>query len=181
MGPYSAQALGLIALLGVFTCAVSGQETGWHYSPLPGEGDRASMGCARGSTEQDYSCLVVRCEDDFSVGVHLHASRAGGVAGPWEITLDKETRQLDVLGDQGPYGGKVSDADGWLLDGLRHGGSVYLRHTSDDEAPFAFIDLTGSYQSISEALYWCAPRVAPNEHNDGRSVDPGQKMETDNE
>ena len=40
------------------------QEAGWNYSPYPGEGDRAAMGCTGGSTPAKHVCLVVRCEDD---------------------------------------------------------------------------------------------------------------------
>ena len=60
---------------------VFAQEAGWHYSPLAGEGDRAALGCAAGATASSFTCLAVRCEDDFTVGLHIHTSRPGGDAG----------------------------------------------------------------------------------------------------
>lgn len=86
------------------------------------------------------------------------------------MTLDRETRVLDAVADGSPYGNRIEDPDGWLLDGLRHGTFVYLRHAEDTDAPFAFIDLTGSFRAITEALYWCAPRVGRDEQNGASSV-----------
>ena len=48
---------------------------------------------------------------------------------------------------------------GGLLDGLRHGTFVYLRHEDDADGAFAHISLAGSFRAIEEALQWCAPRV----------------------
>src|SRR5690606_26951216 len=81
------------------------QEAGWHYSPLPGEGDRAALGCAYGANAQSYSCLAVRCEDDLSVGLHIHTSRADGDAGQWVLEFDKEGERLPVtaVADGSPY------------------------------------------------------------------------------
>lgn len=155
MGPYRAAAL---TLLLATTSPALAQQPGWSWSPLPGEGDRASLGCARDSTAEDFTCLAVRCEDDFSTGVHIHASRPQGVDGSWEMTLDRETRNL-VAEPAPPYGGRLLDPDGWLLDGLRHGTFVYLRHEDDVSAGFAYIDLGGSFRAIEEALLWCAPRL----------------------
>ena len=148
-----------MALPLLLVAPASAQQAGWHYSSLPGEGDRASMGCARDASEDDFTCLVVRCEDDFSIGLHIHSSRMDGVAGQWEMTLDRETRTLLAEAGSSPYGAVLDDADGWLLDGLRHGSFVYLRHTQDTEAEYDFIDLSGSFHSIAEALFWCAPPV----------------------
>jgi len=170
MGPHSTPALILLVLLG--TTPVAGIEAGWHYSPLPGEGDRASMGCARGATTDHHACLVVRCEDDFTTGLHVHTSRPGGAAGRWEMTLDREARVLETMAGTTPYGARLADPDGWLLDGLRHGTFVYLRHVNDKEDAFDFIDLGGSYRSIAEALYWCAPRVKADEQSDTTGVMP---------
>lgn len=156
MGSHRTAALTTLAL--ILAVPAQGQEPGWHYSPLPGEGDRASLGCANGSSPENFTCLAVRCEDDFSTGIHVYASRPAGAAGRWELTLDRETRHLSVASAQ-PYGGRFEDADGWLLDGLRQGTFVYLRHENDAEGAFGHIDLGGSYRAIEEALKWCAPRV----------------------
>lgn len=171
MGPHRTAALIASALL-LSGTPVAGQQVGWHYSPLPGEGDRASMGCARGSDAETFTCLVVRCEDDFTTGIHLYTSRPQGGLGAWEITLDRETRQVEVLPDPAPYHGRIDDADGWLLDGLRHGTFAYLRHTRDTGGGFAYIDLTGSFRAIEEALYWCVPRIPPAERNGDPDVGP---------
>lgn len=138
------------------------QSPGWHYSPLPGEGDRASLGCARGSTAEEFTCLAVRCEDDFSIGVHVHASRAG-MDGRWEMTLDREARVLTEMAGPSPYRARLSDDEGWLLDRLRQGTFVYLRPAGDDDTGSAYIDLTGSFRAIEEALFWCAPRLGQDE------------------
>lgn len=187
MGPH--RAAGLIVFM-VLSQPVFAQAPGWQYSPLPGEGDRAAMGCARDSTAQTFTCLVVRCEDDFSTGVHVHSSRFGGDAGIWNMTLDREDRSFTATNSGSPYGARITHDADLLLDRLRHGTFVYLRHSGDEHAPFAFIDLTGSMNTIAQALYWCAPRVPPSEqnsvsdvdHDQGRDFDQGpSKMEKHNE
>ncbi len=169
MGPDRAKAL--ILALALWAPPVLAQNPGWHYSPLPGEGDRASLGCARGSTEEDFTCLAVRCEDDFSIGIHIHASRVSA-GGRWAMTLDREDRVIAAMAGASPYGAKLIDDDGWLLERLRQGTFVYLRPADDEGAGFAYIDLAGSFHAIEEALYWCAPRVPAAEQNS----DPGVKV-----
>ena len=169
MGPYRAAALSFLLL----APPSMAQSPGWQYSPLPGEGDRATLGCARDSTETDYACLAVRCEDDYSVGVHVHTSRHPDDLGSWDMTLDRENRRLVAEPAEAPYGGRFIEEAEWLLQGLRHGSFVYLRHAEDEGGPFRFIDLSGSLYAINAALAWCAPRVPPaTEPNDASGVDP---------
>lgn len=152
-------AAGTIALW-LFGFAAAAQEAGWHYSPLPREGDRAALGCARDSTARDFACLAVRCEDDFSTGVHIYASRAAGTAGVWEMTIDRENARPLAVADGAPYGGRFAEDEAWLLERLQQGTFVYLRHGDDADAPARFIDLTGSLRAIHLALAYCAPRLA---------------------
>lgn len=166
------RATALIATLALMAQPAWAQAPGWHYSPLPGEGDRASMGCARASGPKSFTCLVVRCEDDYSVGVHVHSSRSEGDVGSWSMTLDREDRVIAAVPDAAPYGALLRDEDGWLLDGLRHGTFLYLRHGDDSADGFAYIDLAGSFRAIQEALYWCAPRVGAGEQNEPPGVEP---------
>ncbi|PXA98441.1 hypothetical protein DMC47_08400 [Nostoc sp. 3335mG] len=157
------------------------QMPGWQFSPLPGEGDRAAMGCDRDATSSAHTCLVVRCEDDFTTGLHLYSSRFGGPAGRWTMTLDREDRAFLAEPDASPYRARIIEDADWLLDRLRYGTFVYLRHEADAHAPFAFIDLSGSMTAIAEALYWCAPRVPESEQNlsPGVDRDPSKKENSD--
>ena len=179
MGPYRAKALALIvAALSLPALAV---EPGWHISPLPGEGDRASLGCAKDTTDTDFACLAVRCEDDYSTGVHVYSSRLDGDAGRWTMTLDREDGAFTTTADPSPYGARLDDPDGVLLDRIRHGTFIYLRHADDTHAPFRFISLAGSMSAVAEALYFCAPRVTPAEQNGVPGVDPDNQTENRHE
>ncbi|KKB08078.1 hypothetical protein [Devosia chinhatensis] len=162
MGSHRAAAL-IAALL--LAPPASAQTPGWHYSPLPGEGDRASLGCDRAAEPGRFTCLAVRCEDDFTPGIHIHSTRAMGVAGRWQMTLDREDRSFDTIEAPSPYGARLLDPDGGLFERLQQGTFVYLRHEDDPEAGFAYIDLKGSFKAIGEALYWCAPRSPAAERN----------------
>ena len=142
-----------------FAAPVSAQSPGWRYSPLPGEGDRASMGCDREASADAFTCIAVRCEADYGTGVHVHSMREGGDAGAWEITIDRETRILAAAPSDAPYGARFFEDGEWLLDRIRHGGFAIMRHVEDEDAPFAFIDLTGSFYAINAALAYCAPRL----------------------
>ena len=155
-------ALALCALLAVSAPAPA-QEAGWHYSPLAGEGDRAALGCTYGSTPERFACLAVRCEDDFSVGVHIHTSRAGGDKGRWDLEFDKEGRHFPVtaVADGTPYGARIEGDVVPLLEQLKNAGLVYL--DPQDGSPIdRAISLSGSLTAINQALFFCAPKT-PND------------------
>ena len=164
MGSHPAQALTL-ALVLLATPAYA-QRAGWHYSPLPGEGDRAALGCALNSTPDRFACIAVRCEDDFSTGVHIHTSRSKGDAGRWAITVDKETRSFDAEPAE-PYGARLVGDFSWVLDNLVHGAVAYLEPEDGSDIPANHIALDGSLYAISAALAFCAPRVPVEPNGDG--------------
>lgn len=163
MGPYRTQRV-LIAILALTAHAVA-QQAGWHYSPLAGEGDRAALGCALNSTPQTFACVAVRCEDDFTIGVHIHTSRPQGDAGKWAITVDKETRMFTAE-VSAPYGARLKGDFSWVLYNLTHGAVAYLEPGDGSAMPANHIALDGSLYAISAALAYCAPRIpAPGEPN----------------
>ncbi len=155
-------------LLALLCAPAAAQEAGWHYSPLSGEGDRATLGCALGSTPDAYACIAVRCEDDYSTGVHIHTSRPEGDAGRWAITIDKETRSFDAVAAE-PYGARLVGDYSWVLDNLAHGAVAYLEPEDGSGMPANHIALDGSFYAINAALAFCAPRV-PVEPKAGTGV-----------
>ena len=148
----------LLPLLLLLAAPAAAQEAGWHYSPLPGEGDRAALGCALGSTPQTYACLAIRCEDDFSAGVHIHTSRPTGDVGDWAIAVDKETRSFTAEAAE-PYGARLIGDFSWVLHNLSHGAVAYLAPADGSPMPANHIPLDGSLYAINAALAFCAPRV----------------------
>lgn len=157
-------ALRLVGALATLTSPALSQEAGWHYSPLEGEGDRAALGCAAGSTPDEFVCLAVRCEDDFGVGLHLYTSRPGGDAGRWRIDIDKEGgHEVDAKPDGSPYHARIEGDVAPLLEALKNGGVAYLDPKAGAELPRNGISLGGSLYVINQALYFCAPRVPPVE------------------
>ena len=152
-----AAALALIAL----ALPAAAEEPGWHYSPLPGEGDRAAMGCGHGADAETFTCLVVRCEDDYAVGLHIHTSRPGGDAGRWVIDTDKDSFPVDAVASTAPYGARVDGDIDALLDGLRQGAVAYVEPQDGEAVSRNQISLAGSLYTINQALFFCAPRVVP--------------------
>lgn len=150
----------ILVLAMAVTVPALAQEAGWHYSPLSGEGDRAALGCSANSTPVDFSCIAVRCEDDHSVALHIHTSRAGGDDGSWTLQFDREfAMPIEAEATDGPYGARVVGDVAPLVDLLRVSGLVYLDRP--DNAPIARqIPLTGSLNAINRALFFCAPRAA---------------------
>lgn len=159
MGPHSAFAV--IALSLTFSLPAVAQEAGWHYSPLPGEGDRASLGCAPESTRESFACVAVRCEDDYSTGIHIHTSRPEGDVGEWLLTIDRENRTVETVPSDAPYGAQIVNETEWLLERLKQGTFVYLQPKTGTQPPTNPVSLAGSLYAINSALAWCAPRVPP--------------------
>ncbi len=155
-------------MLALLTLPATAQEAGWHYSPLPGEGDRATLGCAIGSTPDAYACIAVRCEDDYTTGIHIHTSRPEADAGRWAITIDKETRSFDAQAAE-PYGARLVGDYSWVLDNLANGAVAYLEPETGSGMPANHIALDGSLYAINAALAFCAPRV-PVEPKTGPGV-----------
>jgi hypothetical protein len=145
-------------LWAAFALPGAAQQPGWSYSPLPGEGDRAAMGCGLESGPEAFTCVAVRCEDDFSTGVHIHTSRPQGSAGRWAITVDKETRSFDAEAAE-PYGARLVGDFSWVLHNLTHGAVAYLEPEDGSPMPDNHIALDGSLYAINRALAYCAPRV----------------------
>ncbi len=173
-----AAAIAVLAL----TLPAGAQEEGWQYSPIAGEGDRAALGCAYKSTPERFTCIAVRCEDDFSVAVHLHTSRPGGDAGRWRLTIDRESPiDMDAKADGTPYHAKVDGDVADIVDALKNGGVAYLDPRAGPELPANGIPLTGSLQAINQALYYCAARVpsgdevTPVDRQDGAGDEPGER------
>ena len=174
MGPHRTKRLSAALFLLTGT-ALSAQEAGWHYSPLPGEGDRAALGCALGSTKTTFACIAVRCEDDFSTGIHIYTSRPQGDAGTWAITIDKQTRSFPALPGQ-TYGARLAGDTAWVLDNLRNGAVAYLEPADGTPVPANHIALDGSLFAIHQALAWCAPRVPASEPMTAPDVEPDKTL-----
>lgn len=152
-------ALCVALFLGAATPALA-QQAGWHYSPLPGEGDRATLGCSYGATPETFTCLAVRCEDDFTVGIHIHTSRPEGDAGAWVLEFDREMQRFPVtaIADGSPYGARIGGDIAPILQNLKDAGLVYLDPAGSPPISRA-ISLSGSLRAINQALYFCAPRT----------------------
>jgi hypothetical protein len=143
-----------------FVQVVTAQEAGWRYSPLPGEGDRATLGCADGSNEQSYSCVAVRCEDDWTTGIYIHTSRTEGDQGDWLLTIDRENRTVSAAPGLAPYGAKIAQEESeWLLERLKEGTFIYLQPKQGTQPEQNPVPLGGSLYAINQALAYCAPRV----------------------
>jgi len=173
----------LAALVGLASPSRA-QEAGWHYSPLPGEGDRAALGCSYRANPQDFTCLAVRCEADYTTGVHIYTSRAGGDAGNWVLAFDEDAERMPVRAqaDTSPYRTRVEGDVTALLDRLKNAGVVYLEPETGPATERA-ISLYGSLYAINRALYFCAPKlsvpsgdeIAPIDRQDGAGNEAGQR------
>jgi hypothetical protein len=164
---YPMQRLAAILLLLSCTVPATAQEAGWHYSPLAGEGDRAALGCSYGAGPQSYTCLAVRCEADFSIGLHVHTSRPGGDSGRWGLEFDKEGVRFEVsaVADGSPYHARIEGDVAPILQQLKDAGLVYL-DPADGPPIDRAISLSGSLYAINQALYFCAPKAPAAEPTD---------------
>ncbi|MFC0013464.1 hypothetical protein [Devosia nitrariae] len=150
----------LMVLMGLAAAQpAAAQQEGWHYSPLPGEGDRAALGCALESDTSSYACVAVRCENDFSVGLYVHTSLGPADLGDWRITVDKEERGFIGEATAAGYGARLTGDTEWLLDGLKQGAAAFLDAGERASLPKNFIPLDGSLYTINRALAYCAPRT----------------------
>lgn len=181
MTPVAAAGLAVVAAVALGSTGGLAQEEGWHYSPLEGEGDRAALGCAFKSTPESFTCIAVRCEDDFSVGVHLHTSRPGGDAGRWRLDVDRETGyEIDAKPDGTPYHAKLAGDVAAVIEALKNGGVAYLDPKGGGALPTNGIPLTGSLYAINQALYFCAPKLVSGDEvtavdgQDGASDEAGE-------
>jgi hypothetical protein len=153
------------AAVAVLALAVpaTAEEAGWHYAPYPGEGDRAAMGCASGSTPEQHACVVVRCEDDRTVAVYLKTSRMAGDLAEWVLQIDDVSRRLATEPADGlPYGARMRESDtetAAVVEALKQGSVAYLEPAGGDGPLVGAIPMSGSLYAINQALYFCAPQT----------------------
>ena len=156
------------ATLLLLPATTAAQEAGWHYSPYPNEGDRAALGCSYGATPERHTCIAVRCEDDFSVGLHLDTTRLGGDAGRWGVAIDDEDFEVTAARvDGSPYGAKVDGDVSGIIEAIKNGVSLFLDPMDGAQVSSSGIGLSGSLYAINQALFFCAPRVDPESEDQG--------------
>jgi hypothetical protein len=152
------------AAIGLVGVAIAGptlaQQSGWHYSPYAGEGDRAALGCAYESTPEIHTCVAVRCEDDFSVALYVDTKRLGGDGGRWRLQIDEATHEVVATPvANSPYGAKVEGDVAAIIDAIKNGVSLYLDPLEGSPLTRNGIGLSGSLYAINQALYFCAPKA----------------------
>jgi len=150
----------LLALATAATTAAA-QESGWHFSPYPGEGDRAALGCSYASTPTNHACIAVRCADDFTITLHIDTTRPTGDAGRWLLSVDEDKSfpVVAVTEAGSPYGARIEGEIAPILDAIRNGNSFFLDSEDGRATPDRGIGLAGSLNAINQALYFCAPRA----------------------
>lgn len=149
----SAVAVGLL-----LAAPAAAQEGGWHYSPFPGEGDRAALGCSAGSTPESHTCLAVRCEDDFSVGLHVETTREGSDAGQWRVQIDDQVMEVTAAAaPDSPYGAKIEGDVAPIIAAIKDGGEGFVEPVNGAETSSRALPLEGSLYAINQALFFCAP------------------------
>jgi hypothetical protein len=149
-----------LALLGLAATPAVAQEPGWHYSPYPGEGDRAALGCAYESTPDIHTCIAVRCEDDFSIALFVDTGRLGGDGGRWRVEIDGFSYEVVASAEErGVYGARIVGDVSEIIAAIKNGGSLYLDPLEGAPPTRNGIGLAGSLHAINQALYFCAPDV----------------------
>lgn len=147
----------LPALVLLLVGPAGAQEGGWHYAPFPGEGDRAALGCSAGSSPDSHTCIAVRCEDDYSIGIYLKTTREGGDTGRWSLVVDKDVLPFTAVATEAPYGAKVEADPAIVLDWIKQGGEAYVDPLDGAGPSSRSIPLGGSMLAINQALFFCAP------------------------
>ena len=144
-------------LILLLAAPAAAQEGGWHYSPFPGEGDRAALGCSAGSAPDSHTCIAVRCEDDYSIGFYIETTREGDDTGRWSLVVDKDVLPFTAVATGAPYGAKMEVDPAVVMDWITHGGEAYLDPLDGADPSSRSIPLSGSMLAINQALFFCAP------------------------
>ena len=135
-----------------------GEDLRWTAAPQPGEGGRAAIGCSIGTNDDRWTCLVVRCEDDGSLGVYYEHSD-GGVTAPFSLAIDGRTFAVTPRqAPQGvPFDTRLEGDSGAIAAALRTGGTVMLTGLVPPLNPgFDTIRLRGSGRAIGAVVAACA-------------------------
>ena len=149
---------GALALALLLAAPAAAQEGGWDYSPFPGEGDRAALGCSAGSTPESHTCIAVRCEDDFSVGLHVETTREGSDAGLWRVQIDDQVKEVTAVAvPNSAYGAKIEGDVAPIIAAIKDGGEGFVEPVDGAETSSRALRLEGSLYAINQALFFCAP------------------------
>ena len=140
------------------------QEAGWSYSPLPGEGDRAALGCDTHADSTTFFCLAVRCEDDGRLGIYAYASEAPHFVGRWRLQVDDTVHPVTGLPQwmSSPYSARIADpGDGFierLVDDLIAGGAALMEFRTQGEYQGVPLTLSGTTRWVGGTRIACEPQ-----------------------
>jgi hypothetical protein len=141
--------LSAIALAAATTAAVA--QDFWQPSPFPGEEDLAVMGCSDSTNEEAWSCLAVRCENDWSLGLYTELTN---LTLEGEFTLVVGEVRFPVSGrmqeQSVPYSNRLDGDVSAIVAAMKAAEAVVIDRPRDPLNPgFDTIPLRGAAEAIS--------------------------------
>lgn len=137
----------------------SANSRGWNASPHPGEAKNPAIGCSIGTNDDDWTCLVVRCEGNGELGLYFDYSD-GGDSKPFSLEIDGEKFPVKSENPANgvPFQNRLVGDVPSIVNGLKVGKQVKL---VDMALPlsrgFDTIPLRGSSRAIGAVEAACAP------------------------
>ena len=129
----------------------------WAAAPHEGESTRAAIGCSSGTNDDNWTCLVVRCENDGSLGLYYEYSE-GGVASPFAIAVDGQRFAVSPEPSPGgvPFQTRLAGDTPAIVSALRSGDAAKLTDVVPRLNPgFDEIPLRGSSRAIGNVVASC--------------------------
>jgi len=133
----------------------------WSAAPHEGESARAAIGCSNGTNDDDWTCLVVRCEDDGSLGLYYEFS-TGGTNDPFTIAVDGEAFPVTLgeLPSGVPYQKRLLGDVRSIAEALRGGSLARIVDIAPPLNPgFDSIPLRGSSRAIGKIVAACVGKA----------------------
>ena len=148
-----------VIALAATAAAVVAQDA-WQPSPFPGEEDLAVMGCSDSTNEEAWSCLAVRCENDWSLGLYAELTNLT-LDGEFTLVVGEESFPVSGRTQEQsiPYNNRLDGEIPDILAAMKSAEAVVIDRPDDPLNPgFDTIPLRGAADAITALEARCTQR-----------------------
>lgn len=141
--------------------SVLANSKGWDVSSYPNEARSPAIGCSVGTDDDIWTCLVVRCEDNGTLGLYYeYTDGGGGTDKPFSLMIDGEKFLVnpESAGEGIAFPTRLTGDVTSIVNKLKTGNQVKLVDMTPPLHPgFDTIPLRSSSRAIGKVEAICTP------------------------
>lgn len=143
--------------------SVLANEQRWRADTHPGDDRLSAIGCSAETNPDNWTCVIVRCNDENTLSLHYDQSD-GGTMQPFSLSVDGETFPvIPQTEGRADFTSRLEGDTVTIIDRLKRGSELRILISDTPLTPgFDLVPLRGSSRAIGQIENACrAPAAAP--------------------